>query len=543
MLKNYLKVALKVLGRRKFFTFISLFGISVTLVFLVVASAMLDHIFASQAPETRGDRTLGIYQIGLHGENRGYTGFSGYGLSQRLVGGLDKELPVVEKVAVFTIPGTAVSYADGRKIESMLKRTDGEFWQILDFDFVEGGPFTPDDEKNARFVAVINETTRERFFGGAPALGKSIEVSGQRFRVVGVVRDVPILRFVPFADIWVPNSTTKSRTYRTDYQGDYMAILLARSRGDFPAIKAEVAARFKEAEAHIPDPQMFQHLSGGADTLFEAFSRIFFTTTRLQESHPERLLGVLAAAGRTVHGPAHGQPGEYQSQPHPRPGVGDRRPQGVRRLVADAGRTVRGRKRRAHPGGRRDRSRPGGGGAGRDQCQRRHPLRPPRPEPPGLPLWLGHCPVLRPVLRGLSRLEDVPAPPRPGPSREACMTRHLLKLVWNRKRTNALLIVEIFFSFLVVFAVGTLAAYFMDSYRRPLGFTWKDLWVARIDMQQVSDDTFTQEQVDLFARLLKEVQLLDEVEAVAGTMVAPYDMGVLRQRAEDQRPGRGHGVQ
>jgi putative ABC transport system permease protein len=293
MLKNYLKVALKVLGRRKFFTFISLFGISVTLVFLVVASAMLDHIFAPQAPETRGDRTLGIYQVGLRGEQRGYTGFAGYGLAQRLVGGLDKEVPAVERVSVFTTPGNVVSYVDGRRIESMLKRTDGAFWQILDFDFVEGGPFTADDDRNVRFVAVINETTRERFFGGAPALGKSIEVSGQRFRVVGVVRDVPILQFIPFADVWVPNSTTKSKTYRTDYQGDYMAILLARSRGDFPAVKSEVASRFKEAESHMPDPRMYQNLSGGADTLFEAVSRMLFSTNELQESHPERLLGVL----------------------------------------------------------------------------------------------------------------------------------------------------------------------------------------------------------------------------------------------------------
>ena len=105
------------------------------------------------------------------------------------------------------------------------------------------------------------------------------------------------------------------------------------------------------------------------------------------------------------------------------------------------------------------------------------------------------------------------------------MTRHLLRLVWNRKRTNALLILEIFFSFLVVFAVGTLGAFSWDSYRRPLGFDWHDLWMARIDMQQVSDDTFTQEQVDQFARLLKEVQSLGAVESAAGTMAVPYDFG------------------
>ena len=105
------------------------------------------------------------------------------------------------------------------------------------------------------------------------------------------------------------------------------------------------------------------------------------------------------------------------------------------------------------------------------------------------------------------------------------MMRHLLRLVWNRKRTNALLIVEIFFSFLVVFAVGTLGAFSWDSYRRPLGYDWRNLWVAQIDMQQVSDDTFTQAQVDQFARLLKEVQSLDAVESAAGAMAVPYDFG------------------
>ena len=36
------------------------------------------------------------------------------------------------------------------------------------------------------------------------------------------------------------------------------------------------------------------------------------------------------------------------------------------------------------------------------------------------------------------------------------MIRHLLKLVWNRKRANTLILVEIFISFLVVFVVATL---------------------------------------------------------------------------------------
>jgi putative ABC transport system permease protein len=42
MLKNYLKIAIAVLKRRKFFTFISLFGISFTLTIITVALAFLN---------------------------------------------------------------------------------------------------------------------------------------------------------------------------------------------------------------------------------------------------------------------------------------------------------------------------------------------------------------------------------------------------------------------------------------------------------------------------------------------------------------------
>jgi putative ABC transport system permease protein len=293
MIRNYLKVALKVLGRRKFFTFISLFGISVTLVVLMVATAMLDQVFAPGAPEVHSDRTLGIYQIGLRNESFTYTGFAGYGLLDRVLRNLTKEVPGVERTSILSVQSTAISYLNGKRVESWFKRTDGEFWRILDFKFLEGQPFSQDDEKNGNHVAVINASTRDRFFGGQPAVGKSIEIDGQTFRVVGVVKDVPVLRVIAFSDVWVPISTFKSSTYRQDYIGDFMAILLARSASDFPAIKSEVATRLKAAEAGIPNPEMYKWIFGGADTLLGAFSRIFFSTNSLADSHPERLLGLL----------------------------------------------------------------------------------------------------------------------------------------------------------------------------------------------------------------------------------------------------------
>jgi putative ABC transport system permease protein len=102
------------------------------------------------------------------------------------------------------------------------------------------------------------------------------------------------------------------------------------------------------------------------------------------------------------------------------------------------------------------------------------------------------------------------------------MIRHLLKLVWNRKRANALLIVEIFFSFLVVFAVATLGLFFLSNYRRPLGFAWRDAWAIHVDMKKQSNDTFDPAETATFARLLQEVKATPGVSAAAAGMDAPF---------------------
>lgn len=290
MLGNYLKMAFKVLLRRKVITGISLFGISLTLTLLLVATALFDHVFAPQAPEVLGDRTLGIYQMGMEGPRSALTGGAGYLFLDRFVRPL-RELPTVEKVTCFTEAETVVSYLGGNKITSRLKRTDGEFWQVMRFEFLEGGPFNVADDEGGRFVAVISEATRERFFAGEPALGQKIEIDGQRFEVVGVVRNVSSLRTSPFADVWVPIGSAKADFFRRELVGNFNALIVARSRAYFPQIQAEVDARLREAAALL-DGKEYTELLGGADTPFEAISRLLLSP-RLKDRRPTQLFLIL----------------------------------------------------------------------------------------------------------------------------------------------------------------------------------------------------------------------------------------------------------
>jgi putative ABC transport system permease protein len=111
--------------------------------------------------------------------------------------------------------------------------------------------------------------------------------------------------------------------------------------------------------------------------------------------------------------------------------------------------------------------------------------------------------------------------------------RHLLRLVWNRKRSNALLTLEIFFSFLVVFAVATAVSFAAMAYRRPLGFAWQDVLAVSADDQGSgarmprSAEAAVDPRIAIIDRLLAEARSMPEVEAAASLHIAPFANGSM----------------
>ncbi len=274
MLKNYLKIAFKVLRRRKFFTFISLFAVSFTLMVLMVVTALIDHVLAPMAPETLQDRTLGVIFACMYGPHSQWSGSAGYKVLNTYARGLDG----VERLSLYTNTESVSSYVNGQKVTSSLKRTDGEYWNILQFTFLEGGPYSQQDVDNAQFVAVINEATRERFFGNASALGKTLEADGQRFRVVGVVPNVSIARYTPFADIWAPITTAKTDAYKREMMGSFNALALARDPAALDRIHDEFNARLAHIE--LEHPQDYKAYVAPFETTFDSFARQLPTADR-----------------------------------------------------------------------------------------------------------------------------------------------------------------------------------------------------------------------------------------------------------------------
>lgn len=114
------------------------------------------------------------------------------------------------------------------------------------------------------------------------------------------------------------------------------------------------------------------------------------------------------------------------------------------------------------------------------------------------------------------------------------MKRHLLKLMWNRRRSNALVVAEIFVSFLVLFLVVAFGLYFASNARKPLGYEWENVWRVEIGMHPITDAP-EDEPRRRYESILAELERMPEVLRAGGVLFPPYFMGSTEDRYDVNR--------
>ena len=269
MLKNYFKIAIAVLKRRKFFTFISLFGISFTLTIIIVLAAFTDNVISANYPETNRDRSLYILLVKQVDpkQNGQMTGPASYYFMDHFAG----SMKTPEKVAIATFFSATNAYVRNEKLVINMKFTNDEFWDVMQYDFLEGKPFTKQQIDNGERVAVITEDTKKSYFGDLTGVvGKYIETDNVQYRVSGVVKTPPVTMIVSYADIFVPYTVSKADFRSKGYRGEYYAILMGKSATDLKAMKEEYASVVSKIPAIDKD---YTELYSYADTYFESFIR------------------------------------------------------------------------------------------------------------------------------------------------------------------------------------------------------------------------------------------------------------------------------
>jgi putative ABC transport system permease protein len=267
MIKNYFKIAIAVLKRRKFFTFISLFGISFTLIILIVLTAFIDNVISPNYPEVNRDRSLYIISIQQIGSKTGFqmTGPASYYFMSHYAG----TLKTPAKIAISSMFVATNTYVNNKKLVINMKYTNDAFWDVAQFRFLEGKPYSKQQIESGDRVAVISEDTKKAYFGEiSPVTGKYIEADNVQYRVTGVVKSVPFTMPVSYADLYAPYTVSKGDYRNKTYSGNYVAILLANSKTDLPGIQEE----FSNVVSKIPPENKDSDvLKASADSYLKSF--------------------------------------------------------------------------------------------------------------------------------------------------------------------------------------------------------------------------------------------------------------------------------
>ena len=265
MLKNYFKIAIAVLRRRKFFTVISLFGISFTLTILMVLTAFINKVVGDDYPDKKRDRSLYITRL----EEDGPTNMSSAGPSFYFLNHYAAGLKIPVKIAISSNFNGTNTYVNNKKIAVNYKYTNADYWDVLEYDFTEGKAFSKQQVENAEKVAVISTDMKNAYFGDeSSVVGRYIEADNVKYRVCGVVKNVPITSYMTYSDIYLPYTVSKMDYNYKGYRGGYMGILLANSKSDLSKMHDE----YEQMIQKIPmESKEFNRMYSHADTYITSY--------------------------------------------------------------------------------------------------------------------------------------------------------------------------------------------------------------------------------------------------------------------------------
>ncbi len=113
--------------------------------------------------------------------------------------------------------------------------TTYEYQRLQDVEIAEGRYFSELEYRNASNVVVIGQVAKKELFGETEAIGKEIKLLGQKFKVIGVIKEEgeSPFNFITFDDvIWTGLNTTRKFYNFNDFTRgfNYQKLLLVKAQ-------------------------------------------------------------------------------------------------------------------------------------------------------------------------------------------------------------------------------------------------------------------------------------------------------------------------
>ncbi len=265
MLKNYLKLTIQLLRRKRVYTLVTLIGIIVPVTFIVLVTAFIVQINNYRSPRSDFRRVFYLDRITMEQI-----------LEDSTVNMRNNNPPTLAFIRKYVLPmktplrigvvsadfGTTQEriYRGNQALETSIRYTDDVFWQMTDFRFLDGRPYNHVEYDQGSRVAVIDRKTSMEMFGTMKAAGEEIVIKNRTFQVIGVVENTDITMFRIAANLYIPYSCLDSYNATGDYVNFSRVLFQAESSRDYEKINRE----FQQVLSYVTfgDQSSYNHIEG-----------------------------------------------------------------------------------------------------------------------------------------------------------------------------------------------------------------------------------------------------------------------------------------
>ena len=189
MLKNYLKIALRNIGRHKAYSFINIAGLAIG---MAVCILILMFVRGELSYDTHHEHKDRIYRIerqwfAADGSVRGEL----CSVAPSFIPLLEEEFPEMEHVVrMFGSGDTLITFGENNFVEERFYFAEHDIFDVFTIPVIKGNPQTALKNPNC---LVLSESMVQKYFGDEDPMSKVMKVGSSRedFQVTGVMKDVP----------------------------------------------------------------------------------------------------------------------------------------------------------------------------------------------------------------------------------------------------------------------------------------------------------------------------------------------------------------
>nr|WKN37789.1 ABC transporter permease [Tunicatimonas sp. TK19036] len=278
MLTNYIKVALRNLWKRKFYTAINIAGLAIGMAcYLLISVYVLDEL----SYDTFHDKADRIYRVTTHFNISGQE-FATAGSSGEIAPALTSLMPELQQaVRILPLPDQPVKYQDKLFLESGILEVDSTFFDVFSFPLLDGNP---DRALQHSSSVILTQASALKYFNrSTEVVGQTLLIQDKPYTVTGIAENPPVNSHFHF-DFLIPFQYQAHLDHPSwaDVEGVKTYLLLNQPENP-AALQEELYSLFKQ---HDPEYEAIQEMGAQVNFPIQPLQDIHLQSQLIDEFEP-----------------------------------------------------------------------------------------------------------------------------------------------------------------------------------------------------------------------------------------------------------------